>query len=312
MRFRDFLRGITSYSLETALGSILDTVRSGQPELKPGEIIADLHAHPYIYSENDLIDTLNAAKTNNVGILAVTCHATSKKQHDLSGVKRLFQNSTGYLCLLNRHDYGLSLSVDAIGKKITLVGAYETSVRLDGVSGGLDVLALMPDEGFSDHAKSGMPLDEYLDVARKHNAIIIGAHPFTIHDPYGPFGFFRFRLAKPEERVAIREKLFPEVESVDLVSDNAAWMVISDELVQQEYPGKPLANSDAHGIDSRTRREIGRSGNIFSLDKEPVGEELRNELRQAIVSGNFRTYHNHTPARQFLKSMVTYQFLRGE
>ena len=52
-----------------------------------------------------------------------------------------------------------------------IVGNYEADVRVKGLNNGamLDMLALMPDDGFSSRVERDMPLDEFLDLLNKMN-----------------------------------------------------------------------------------------------------------------------------------------------
>jgi len=54
-----FLERIGDYLHQTEPGSFVDTVRKRQPKIGSDEIIADLHAHPYITDKESLLSTLN-------------------------------------------------------------------------------------------------------------------------------------------------------------------------------------------------------------------------------------------------------------
>jgi hypothetical protein len=54
-----------------------------------------------------------------------------------------------------------------------------------------------------------MQLEDYIKLNKDHGAIIIGTHPYTIWDPFGPFGVIRFRLAEDDDRKRLQDALFP-------------------------------------------------------------------------------------------------------
>ncbi|MBW2964525.1 hypothetical protein KY363_03625 [Candidatus Woesearchaeota archaeon] len=306
MNIAEFMLGNLEYILRTEPGSVLNTVRLKQPRRQQGEKIADLHAHPYITTPYTFFRTLDTMVQNNVDMLAMTTHGNgNKREMDFQAVR----NMLGTLSPNVRYrDMETAVVVEHGGKELTLVGAYEMYTELKGVRGKLDVLALMPDAGFEEEAKQGMTYQEYAELCREYNGIVVGAHPYTLWDPYGPDGLFRFRLADKDERLAIRAQMFTDAESIDQVSSNAAWMVMSNHRARSDFlkvTGRPcLSNSDAHSNTTWTRNEIGRSGNLISLHEHDTGQELREELRKRIIWGDFRTYTNYTPALQFLMSIA--------
>ena len=296
-----------SYLIETEPGSFVDTVPSVQQPIYEGETNSDLHVHPFISSQQDFQLTLEALVKHNFGLCAITTHGKpSPAEQDFWGVKKFFEDDE-LAKHLDYDDLGKAFQVTYQGKTLTFVGAYEMYVLLPGVHGTIDIVSLMPNQGFEHAVEHGLEFEEYLTMNNDYGAIIIGAHPYTIWDPYGPFGLLRFRLATEEDRKRITDNFFPLVVTVDLVSSNCLWMIKSNALLQQDYPGKPLANSDAHAFDNYTRSEIGRSGNIFELEEYRDGDQLREQLRQKITSNHFTTYHNHSPLFRFLSGIVINQ-----
>lgn len=304
MKLSEFIKANVKYFIETELGSFIDTVASRQPIISYDETNSDLHTHPYISSVNDLYDTLDVLVKNNVDICAITTHGKGdSREFDFWKVKKLIEKAN-LISKLDYDDKKTAFKITHKDKRLTFVGAYEMYVLLKGVKGRIDIVSLMPEKGFEKIAESGLEFEDYMKMNRDYGAIVIGAHPYTIWDPYGPKGFFKFKLATEDDRKRILDNLFSYVDSVDLVSTNCAWMVRSDELLQQDYQGKPLANSDAHSTNHYTRNEIGRSGNIFRLENHITGDTLREQLRYRIISNSFRTYFNHSPSLQFLQAIV--------
>jgi len=304
MKALDFIVANAKYFLTTVPGSLIDTVALKQPATGPRETIADLHVHPYITSIDDLADTMRIMKKNNVSMCAITTHGKGdSRERDYWTVRQMVKDDG-----IDHDDLHHAFRIDWQGTKLTFVGAYEMYTEVEGVKGRVDVVALMPDRGFEERAEPGMSFDDYVDICREYEALVIGAHPYTLWDPYGPGGFFRFRLATDDERSAMMENMFPKVLTVDRVASNAAWMVRSNELLMEDFWNsrmqKPLANSDAHSKNSYVRNEIGRAGNIFRLERHEHGADLRDQLSSEISAGNFRTYLNYTPAVQFLMSIA--------
>jgi len=304
MRPSEFILANAKYLADTVPGSILDTVAKKQPEIGEDETIADLHIHPYITSIDDLIDTMRVMKKNNVSLCAITTHGKGdSRERDYWTVRQMVKDDG-----IEHDDLYHAFRIDWQGTKLTFVGAYEMYTEVDGVGGRMDVVALMPDKGFEDSARAGMSFKDYADICDEYEALVIGAHPYTLWDPYGPGGFFRFRLATDDERSAMMESVFPRVLTVDMVASNAAWMVRSNDLLREDFlkcrMQRPLANSDAHSKNSYVRNEIGRAGNIFKLDRHENGADLREQLSNEISAGNFRTYLNYTPTVQFLISIA--------
>ena len=313
MRLTEFIRANLRYVIEVEPGSFIDTVVSKQPLILPNETNADLHTHPYIASVGELQDTLDVMVENNVDLCAITTHGKGdSREFDFWKVKKLIEENSLADILsyqeLSYQDLGLAFQVTYKGKTMTFVGAYEMYVHLDGIQGRLDIISLMPERGFENAMKPELSFKESLRINQDYNAIVSVAHPYTIWDSYGPAGLFKFRLGAKDDRKRIAEEMFPQVDVVDLVSTNCAWMIRSDELVERDYlelrGRKPLANSDAHSTRHLTRKEMGRSGNIFVLHDYSTGAELRGQLRGNILSDDFRTYHNHSPSIQFLLAIA--------
>ncbi|NYZ74171.1 hypothetical protein H0O00_03440 [Candidatus Micrarchaeota archaeon] len=287
------------YLMETEPGSIalLRTVRSQRPEISATQYVADLHAHPYISHANtrgDFFHTLKIMVKNNVSALAVTTHGKGNpREMDFWDIKEfILANDLG--SALEFRDVGSTFSIKHNGKRLEFIASYEMYVEVPGVSGRVDVVNLLPEKGFIEKARPGMTLSDYAKLNRDYDAIMIGAHPYTIWDPHGPRGFFRFRIASDGERKAIQDNYFPLMDAVDRVSSNCAWMIESNALLLQDF-GKTLTNSDAHCKTRYVRHELGRAGNIL---KHGIG------LREAILSGQYRNYLRYTPILQFLISIA--------
>ncbi len=306
MKTSQFIKSMISYFAKTVPGSIVSTVTKKQPELEENEYIADLHAHPYIVKEKDLIDTLDIMADNNVSLLSITSHGQGHSNEcDLNMAKQIlkytdFAKNTDYLELEN------SIHLNHRGKQLTLIGGFEYSLAVEGIKGKMDFIALMPDPEFDRSLDPKfVTFEQFISASQEYNAITMAAHPYTLSDPYGPFGFFKFRLADQKEREIIRDNVFPNVDTADLVASNCAWMVYSNEQVEEDYHGKPLTNSDTHGVNHYTRKEIGRAGNIFSFPREKSDEALlREKLHENIKLGNFRSYLNYTPSLQFITGVA--------
>jgi len=65
---------------------------------------------------------------------------------------------------------------------------------------------------------------------------------------------------------------------------------VTNDLVREEYPYRPLCSSDRHSINRTIRNEIGKSGCIFPDFDFSSGVEFREKLRNHIKDGNFETY----------------------
>jgi hypothetical protein len=291
MELTEYLSGTWRYLKQTSFNGSIH-----RPELKLGQVTADLHAHACIANIRDLRDTLDVLVEHNVGVFPIVTHGTGSA-HDMNywQVKDLVQASEKTQPF-EFEDRGLAFDILHKGRRITHVPGYETWCFVDGIRGAVDVLALMPDKGFEDEARSGISFTEYLAMGRHHNAIVIAAHPFTICERGRTP---RFAVANAKEREVMGRKVLWEVDGVDVVGANCFWFICSNELLLKEYEGRPLANSDAHGTSHYTRQEIGRSGNIFDLGNWETGVELREMLRSRIRQEDFVPFLNYMSPPRF-------------
>ena len=290
-------------------GSFRDTLRDRDIAKTENQTTCDLHVHPYITSLDDFLGTVRIMAKNRVNVLAITVHKPDDpKQHDYWKVKDMLSSQASALGITGFEDKGLAFSFWFQHSPFIFVPAYETAVHVPGIRGTLDIVALMPDEGFAENIQPSPMLDEHLTLCRSYGAITVGTHPYTIHDPYGPAGFFKFRYAKPGERRRIQRAVFPQVNTIDQVASNCAWMVHSNEQAFSDYSREqqrlPLSNSDAHSTSSWTRNEIGRAANLFWLNEFREGSELRDQFREAIRDSDFKTFLEYTPSLQFLHGVA--------
>jgi len=298
---------IFKYLIDTFPGSFIDTVSKRQPRIEENEFVADLHCHPNIKSLDDLYHTVGVCKKNNVGLIAIVQHYRGANPHD-SDEYDYWQ----VLDLIERNERDLDLEITNIAKDklsfeiegVKFIGGYEFYGCLDGVDGRLDLVPIMTEKGFKEEIKEGESVEELLKICQGYGAIKIGAHPYTLWSPWGPFNKIPFRLANEDERKNIRDNLFPSVDTVDLVAANTLWMLESNELVRDDYNGKPLYTSDTHAKSRSARKEIGRAGSIFK-SHNLAGEELREDLREDIEYNRFRHYINYMPFKQFLLSVAS-------
>lgn len=264
---------------------------------------ADLHAHPFVTGPKSLLDTLDVLRSNRLSLLAHTVHgAGSNKEMDFWKVKDLLKRIANRACQLE--DLGILIQVWGGGYPLVITSGYELYCRVEGLRGRLNLTLVAGNEGLARHLKPNMGLNEIIRIGRDHGAIILASHPYTLWDPYGFRSLFKFRLPDRQEREIIREQVFTQVDGVDLVATNVAWMIRSNELVEKEYPGKPLCTSDTHAVTRRLRREIGRSGSFFSHMVLENAERLRETLKSRIRSGNFETYLRYLSPWKFLRSIV--------
>ena len=299
------------YILDTEPGSIpyfLDS-RFKMPKINPGQMVADLHAHPYINSQGAMIDTIDAMANHSVDILAITTHGSGNiREHDYWTVKEMCGNMGKISTEMTFQDHGTYFTMDRNRKKFYFIGAYEKSVSVEGIEGKIDVVSIMPDKGLEKNLDSDINFDKYKKINDSFKALLIDVHPYTISDSYGPSEFFKsifkFRSATPQEREILQKRVFRNVDCIDTVSSNTAWMTQSNNDASNDYQkifGKhPLANSDAHSNTQFTRREIGRSGNIFYFENFENDVTFREMLKLHIRNGLFDTYFNYTPSLQFV------------
>jgi len=282
------------------LGSLLHGRRF--PPREPGVYRADLHAHPFIRSTFCVRHLLRVLRRRQIDLLGLTSHGPGgPKERDFEVVKEMCRGRRWGG--LTPEDAGLCLRWRGPEERRVIIGAYENYCRIPGVRGYVDFLALMPDPSYWDRVEQLMPFDEILGLARECRAIAILTHPFT---RWNPGEFLRFGMPDEDERLRLQETVFPKVDGVDEVATNCAWMVLSDRVLRESYPGRTLCNSDSHARILRrfTRRTIGLAGNLFRLDLELPGEELREQLRRKIRAGDFETYYNYMTPAQFLLSVV--------
>ncbi len=263
---------------------------------------ADLHTHPYINDVASLDHTLSVLHKNNISILANVVHGSgNQKEFDFWHVKELLKDSMrGY----EIEDLDTVVNIYNFGFKIVITGGYEDYCEVEGVKGRLDIVVISSEKGFKKHMHKENRFQEKIKIARDYGGIVVSAHPYALWDPYGPMGFFKFRLASPEERKIIRQVVFQQVNCVDIVATNVAWMVISNDLVREEYPYSPLCSSNAHSINRTIRNEIGKSGCIFPDFDFSSGVEFREKLRDHIKDGNFETYLKYLGPLKFIRSIA--------
>ncbi|MBD3249623.1 hypothetical protein GF336_06275 [Candidatus Woesearchaeota archaeon] len=292
MKFREFGKSLADYIKEIYLEKSKEIPQEG--------VHADLHMHPYIKDRNSLEHTLDVMYNNEIDLLAITTHGKgSKKEHDFWKVKELIKEEG-----MEMDDKGRYFSIDYKEKQLNFIGGYEMYVYLPDVKGRIDIISLMPEKGFEKVAEKGMNFDDYMELNRKYDSMVVGAHPFTLWDPF-LYRLIPFRLADEEERRNIQENFFTEVDCVDLVATNALWMKISDKLVEECYEGKALANSDVHAKCRFARTRIGESRNIFPELDLGTDSELYGSLLDNIRSGNFESHLKHLSPEQFFVSLCT-------
>ncbi len=293
MKPTEFIRAMENYLREVYLEKA--------PKLPEG-VHSDLHAHPNIHDEDSLEHTLQVMHENGLNLLSITTHGTGDEaEFDYWKVKDMIKESdSGEKYRMK--DKGKAFSLTYKGKEFHFIPAYEMYVHLPGVNGRIDIISVMPEKGFEEATKKGMQFDEYKKINDDYGAIVIGAHPFTLWDPF-LLGVISFRLADQDERKNMQDNFFPQVDSVDLVATNALWMTRSDELVQEHYQGKPLTNSDVHAKCRFARTQLGISRNIFpELDFE-TDSRLYETLLKNIKEGNFQNHLRHLSPMQFLVSL---------
>ncbi|MCK5321858.1 MAG: hypothetical protein KAJ47_01215 [Candidatus Aenigmarchaeota archaeon] len=283
MKFSDYITGSIEY--------IIKYLRSVKPpKIGNDEIVADLHAHHTINSTIDLYKLFDSMIKHNVDLIAITRHITApyknyRKNEDFWYIKDLIKKENSSM-ELGYKDLGIAFRIIYKNKLLTFVGSYEVEIILDKHPHFRHhMLTLMPDKGFEDHVKYGMDFKDYIELSRRYNAIIIAAHPYTVHDHSATNRFLRFMIPPEEYRKQINDAIFTVVDSVDCTAANIGWLIRSNELVKNNFRGKPLSTSDTHSDDF-----IGCSGTIFKLVSYSDGNGLRSELRKSITSNDFTTY----------------------
>ncbi len=166
----------------------------------------------------------------------------------------------------------------------------------------------MPNPGFEDEIRQHMNFQHHLNLGQQYDAVMVAAHPYTLHDSHGPGGIIPFRLADLWERKVIQSNVMQYLDAGDWVASNTAWMGRSNDLFCSDYldifDRKAFRNSDAHGRTRYGRKEIGRAANIFTIPKIHSGEHLRELIRDHSIQGNFGTYEAYTPAGQFISNIA--------
>ncbi len=279
MKLKDYLQSSSEY----LVGCLK---KDKQPLLKDNEIIADLHAHTDIFSIDDLYETLDSMVEHKVDLLAMT-HRIYDCKNELSydQVKRQIKNELDY------KDLGRAFKVTHKGKELTLVGAYEVEFYINKSSRYLNhMIVLMPDRGFDRYTKELKSLEYFTTLGREYNAILLGAHPYSVKNSQARSKLSRYMVAPVEFHSSIEKNIFHAVDGVDCTASNVGWMKHSNNLLNERYNPKPLWTSDA-----TMKSDFGRAGTIFKLKDYKNGSELRNRLRNLIVTGQFRTYSGYKP-----------------
>ena len=292
MKETEFMKAMENYLREVYLEKT--------PDL-PAGVHSDLHAHPNIHDEDSLEHTLKVMHENGLNLLSIATHGTGDNaEFDYWKVKDMIKGSDAEE-KYRMKEKGRTFSLTYKGKEFHFIPAYEMYVYVPGVNGRVDIVSVMPEQGFEKTIEKGLQFDEYKKINDDYQAIVIGAHPFTLWDPF-LFGAIPFRLADKDERKNMKDNFFPQVDSVDMVATNALWMTRSNELVQEYYPGKPLTNSDVHSKCRFARTQLGISRNIFpDLDFE-TDSRLYEELLRNIKKGNFQNHLKHLSPMQFTVS----------
>lgn len=257
--------------------------RNGRPPIKEREVYADLHAHPCIHDDKSLLQTLDACVENDVGLLACTAH-NNGNELSFWRVKDLMSKEGPYAC----DDRNLALVFEYKCMKVIMVPAYETRCDVPDV-GTMHLVALMPDRAYIPSDRQ--PFKDCVEDCRRHNAIVLAAHPYLICDPDHP----RVRVATARERDIIYDKVFPHVDAADAISAAGLWLKAANEHLMDDYLARCIATSDAHGSRGWKRREIGRAGTIFSLGDWISGSDLRQNLRVRLQSGNHKKHLRYMP-----------------
>jgi len=270
---------------------LYDAYIKKKPDLPEEGIHADLHVHPYITDKESLDHTLEMMYENDLDLLAITTHGKGDEyEYDFWKVKEIAKKE------LIIDDKERLFTIKYNDKELNFVPAYEIYVKLDGIKGRIDMVSLMPEQGFEEDIGLGLDFKDYQKINDEYDAILIGAHPYTIWDPWP----LPFRLAKKEERKIIEEKLFPEVDAVDLVSTNSLWMHISNDHIKKDYGGYALTNSDVHGKNKFARKKIGCSRDIFDNLNFNSGNELKEDLLEKIHLKKFKNYEDYLGIGQFI------------
>ena len=280
------------------VGSVLREVK--QPLISDKEFIADLHCHPYINNVEDLIDTVRVCKRNNVGLCAIIQHYDSANPHnshdiDYWDVLKIAEENN---LPIEKYDGGLSFELE----NVRFIGGYEFYGYLKGLKGKahLDLVPIMPEKGLIENIKEGQNVKDLIKICKDYNSIVIGAHPYTLWDPWF-FGKAPFRIADKDERELMQSDFFGMVDTVDCPASNAFWMMESNKMVKEDFDN-PIYTSDTHSKSKRVRRELGRAGIV--LHENILKNNLRKSLYLSIAFGNFGFYEGYMPALQFIEGIA--------
>lgn len=315
----DALIAILEYELQMLGGALFDSDWTSPMfddefvKKNAGVIAADLHAHPQIRHMGDFMSTYYNCDCNRVDLLAITTHLWSddcmdywslKRIVELTGTSELYFADKGLMFEVSSKPKGRMLE----GRTVKFAPAYECEVQVPGVKGKSHIVVAMPDRGFAEAARDGMPLDELVDAAKHYQGMLIGAHPFTLVDPWKVpvLGInIPFRLANKHDIAALKEELFPHLDCCDVVSSNCYWMTRSNDLLKKHYNGPMIACSDTHGVTNKTRGEIGRAGTVFYGNVlSAKGEDTRLCIKVKVDLKKFETYFAYTGNLQFYRSLV--------
>ncbi len=296
MKIGQFLKNCLEYFLTTEPGSIINTNKL--VSLNKGEVYADLHAHPKVKNFEDLLFLLDVMDNKNLRICGAIEHLDTHEDN-FQAIKYLAEK---YGFLVEEKENILKIRKNT--RDFFFIQGLEIRYKMPGIEGACDLVCLAPEKGFRRYAKENLSFNELIKICKDYDAITIATHPYTIYDPYGPRGIFRFRLANEEERKIIANEVFPKVDTIDLVATNCAWMIESNKLAARDYEkfGKPLASSDAHCVSKFTTKELGRAGVIFKIT--PHLETLKKYIKNEIENNNFKIQLDYTPSLQFFRGVV--------
>ncbi len=280
-------------------------VLRGVTERQGGEegLRADLHAHPFVKDAAGARHLLQVLQGNRVALMAYTAHGEGgARELDYEAWKGLMKRR------LPSHvvkDMGPVVRVKSSHREHLIVSGYEEYCEVPGVQGRLCLVLLACDADVKKHFSGTRPFREWLSLARDHGGLVIASHPYTLWAPWGPRGMIPFRLATARERAILRREVFPRVDGVDLVATNVAWMIRSNDLLERDYPGRPLCTSDTHGLTPALRRAIGTSGCLFpSCNRIESASAFRETLRDRLRKGDFGTYLRYLGPLAFARSIA--------
>jgi hypothetical protein len=254
--------------------------------LAPGMVRCDLHAHPHISCEDDLIDVMEAMVANDVGLVAITTQGKgSDKELTYPEVKHMI----GYEHAGEEFRYvdcGETFFVTYRKKRLVLCGACSTNVSVDAVGGLVQLVALMPCDGLYGLVEDGMAILDYLALAKQHDAVVIASQPYVLAEETAR-GKLLFRIADDDERRYIRTRVLPLVDCVELVRAHSRLSDLADALVLKDFNRRPILSSGVHASSSRSRRKIGSSGTAFMAE---TWYWPREQIRGMIGNDEFQTY----------------------